>query len=297
MRVAALARLVLCLSISTPAALRVEGTRFVDSTGHRFEWRGISAFRLVENVASGRQAAAGRYLAWCHAHGVTVVRTFAMAKNMFPLPPEKGAAALPGLLALAARHDVYVEIVALADTASYTFDVERHVTAIGKACASAGNCVIEIANEPNHPTQAPKIHDRAYLARLRSLIPRDVPVALGTGDEPAESGGGDYATIHTSRDTGDGGWAHVKALASLRGLPDRMKMPVVSDEPIGAAERLEPGRRDDDPARFEAAARATRDAGLGATFHYSGGINAEIPTGRQLACFNAWRRGLTTRQG
>jgi hypothetical protein len=218
-----------------------------------------------------------------------------MAKHMFALAPEKGAAALPALLTLAARHHVTVEVVALADTASYTFDVESHVRLVGRACAAAGNCVIEIANEPYHPTQAAKIHDRAYLARLRVLVPKEIPVALGAGGEPAESGGGDYATIHTSRDTGDGGWAHVKALASLRGLPARMKMPVVSDEPIGAAEKMEPGRRDDEPARFEAAARATQKAGLGATFHYSGGIEAEIPTGRQLQCFEAWRRGYFTR--
>jgi hypothetical protein len=71
-------------------------------------------------------------------------------------------------------------------------------------------------------------------------------------------------------------------------------MPVVSDEPIGAAEQMEPGRRDNDPTRFEAAARATREAGLGATFHYSDGIQAVIPTGRQLLCFEAWRKALTS---
>ncbi len=293
MRIAALECLLLSLSISAPAPLHVDGTRFVDPAGRTFEWRGITAFRLVEEVASGRAADAEKYLARCSAHGVTIVRVFAMAKNAFALSPESGIAALPKLLALAARHEVRVEVVALVDTAGYALDVERHVAAVGKACAAAGNCVIEMANEPYHPTQAAKIHDRAYLSRLRSLIPKAIPVALGAGQEPAESGGGDYATIHTSRDTGEGGWAHVKALASLRGLPARMKMPVVSDEPIGAGDTIDPGRRDNDPARFEAAARATRDAGLGATFHYTGGINAEIPAGRQLRCFEAWRRGLT----
>jgi hypothetical protein len=291
MRVFAAALAALAALATTP--LRVQGPRFVAPDGSPFEWRGISAFRLVEKVASGRQADAERYLAWCEDRGITVVRVFVMAKNMFALPPEKGVAALPALLAMAGKHHLYVEAVALADTVDYTFGMEQHVTAIGKACAAAGNCLVEIANEPYHPTQAARVHDRGYLARLRPLIPREVPVALGAGGEPRESGGGDYATIHTSRDTGDGGWAHVKALASLQGLPAQMKMPVVSDEPIGAAETLEPGRRDNEPARFEAAARATREAGVGATFHYTAGINADIPTGRQLACFEAWRRGLT----
>ena len=32
----------------------------------------------------------------------------------------------------------------------------------------------------------------------------------------------------------------------------------------------------------------TRLAGLGATFHYEGGLQAAIPNGKQLECFNAW---------
>jgi hypothetical protein len=274
------------------ASLRIHGTQFVDERGRPFAWRGITAFRLLEQVASGRSGDADRYLAWCAAHDVTVVRVLAMAKHAFALPPDRGVAALPALLSLAAKHGVHVEVVALADTASYTFDMERHVTAIGAACARAGNCVIEIANEPYHGTQAPAVHDRAFLKRLRGSIAPEIPVALGAASEPQDSGGGDYATVHLSRDTGKGGWAHVEAIKAASDLPGRLKVPVVSDEPIGAADRLEPGRRDNDPARFAAGARATRAAGLGATFHYSDGIQALIPTGRQLACFEAWRNAL-----
>jgi hypothetical protein len=36
----------------------------------------------------------------------------------------------------------------------------------------------------------------------------------------------------------------------------------------------------------------TRLAGLGATFHYEGGLQARIPSGRELQCFQAWSRGL-----
>ena len=69
--------------------------------------------------------------------------------------------------------------------------------------------------------------------------------------------------------------------------------PVVSDEPMGAGERFEPGRRDDDSARFRAAALLTRFVGLGATFHYQEGLSAAIPTGRQLQCFKAWSSAWT----
>jgi hypothetical protein len=283
---------VVLLAVAVPA-VRVDGTRFVRDDGSTFAWRGITAFRLVEQVAGGREQDADRYLAWCAAHDITVVRVLAMAKHVFQLSPDRGVAALPRLLALAGKHGLHVEVVALADTASYTFDVERHVTAVGEACARAGNCFIEVANEPYHATQAPAVQDRAFLRRLRARIPATIPVALGAAPEPRDSGGGDYATVHLSRDTGNKGWAYVEALKRAGDLPARLKVPVVSDEPIGAAERLEPGRRDNDPARFAAAARATREAGMGATFHYTEGIQAIIPSGRQLACFNAWRQALT----
>ena len=69
--------------------------------------------------------------------------------------------------------------------------------------------------------------------------------------------------------------------------------PVVSDEPIGAGPRDEPGRRDNRPARFRAAALLTRLAGMGATFHYEGGLQAKIPQGAELACLAAWREAWT----
>jgi hypothetical protein len=287
--------IILGLLALTAPSIRVEGARFVRDDGRAFTWRGITAFRLVEQVAGGHEADADRYLAWCAAHDITVVRVLAMAKHVFALPPDRGVAALPRLLDLAAKRGLQVEVVALADTASYTFDIERHVTAVGAACAHAGNCFIELANEPYHATHAPPVHDRAFLTRLRALVPRGIPVALGAASEPGDSGGGDYATVHLSRDTGKGGWAHVEAIKGVANLPARLGVPVVSDEPIGAGERLEPGRRDNDPARFAAAARATQAAGLGATFHYTGGIQAIIPSGRQLACFDAWRKALTAR--
>ncbi len=89
-----------------------------------------------------------------------------------------------------------------------------------------------------------------------------------------------------NRGAADGGtcWRSQRARSSWR----RWKKPVVSDEPIGAGPALQPGRRDNLPARFRAAALLTRLVGMGATFHYEGGIQATIPAGAELACFNAW---------
>jgi hypothetical protein len=284
-----------CLETPAPARqrdgaaprLRVAGGRFVRPDGSPFAWRGITAFRLLEMMASGRQADVERYLSWAAAQDLTVVRVLVMARHLFELPPERGRAALPRLLELAGARGLYVEVVALADTASYRFDHAAHLKEVGAICARADNALLEVANEPFHPTQDERLQEGAYLERLARAVPREVPIALGAG--PFESvDGGDYVTVHFPRHD-DHAWAHVWALAEGAELRRRAAKPVISDEPIGASSVREPGRRDNAPERFRAAALLTRLAGLGATFHYEGGLDARIPTGRELECFQAWQ--------
>jgi hypothetical protein len=85
----------------------------------------------------------------------------------------------------------------------------------------------------------------------------------------------------------------VLALAQGAAFIRAFAKPVVSDEPIGAGPRDEPGRRDNRPARFRAAALLTRLAGMGATFHYEGGLQAKIPEAAELACLAAWQEAWT----
>ena len=282
--------LLLALTACTPSArVQVEGTRFVHN-GQPFEWRGITAFRLAEMVAAGREAEAVAYLDWAAANRVTVVRVLAMARHLFTLAPADGLRALPRLLTLAAERGIQVEVVALADTAESNVDLDAHVAAVGRIAAAHPNAFVEIANEPFHPTQHPSLHDRATLARLAALIPPEVVVAFGS-DAPDASGGGDYVTVHMPR--GDGAWDHVSALAQGHALVKTYGRPVVSDEPIGAGPELQPGRRDNLPERFRAAAILTRMTGMHATFHYEGGLQARIPEGAELAAFKAWSDAWT----
>jgi len=272
-----------------PGRISVEGTRFVRPDGTPFEWRGITAFRLVEMVASGKEAEAAAYLDWAAANGVTVVRVLTMTHHLFTLLPADGLRALPRLLDMAAERGVHVEVVAMADTAEHDVDLDAHVTAIGKIAAAHENAFVEIANEPFHQTQHPALHDRATLVRLAKAIPAEVVVALGS-DALDNSGGGDYVTVHTPRGTP---WEHVTALAEGRALVTKYGRPVVSDEPVGAAAELVPGRRDNSPERFRAAALLTRMTGMYPTFHYEGGLQARIPEGIEAECFNAWSEAWT----
>jgi hypothetical protein len=270
-----------------PAHLQIHGTHFTHADGSIFQWRGVTAFRLLEMIARGRTAEVEAFLDWCSASRLTVVRVLTMAKHVFELTPEDGRAALPRLLALAAARGLHVEIVALADTAEIAVDIDAHVREVGAIAARHPNALIEVANEPAHATQSTRIHNPAELARLAALVPEVVPAALGSVEGDARLAA-DYITWHAPRETGNGGWNHVLEIAAGADLLRRFRKPVVSDEPIGAGAAFDPGRRDDNADRFRAAALLTRLAGLGATFHYESGLHARIPAGRELQCFNAW---------
>ena len=271
--------------------LTIEGTRFF-SSGDPFDWRGITAFRLAELVAHGREGDAVAYLDWAASNRLTVVRVLLMAQHLFQLSPDQGLQAAPRLLELAAARGLHVELVALADTATLAVDLERHVGSVGAIARAHANAIVEVANEPWHPTQDRRLHDPAYVQSLAKLVPEVVPVALGSAEADPGYAGGDYATWHSPRGSGAEGWQHVLQLAEGAALIERWQKPVVSDEPMGAAAAAIPGRRDDSPARFAAAGALTRLAGLGATFHYEGGLQASIPQGRERESFDAWTAGL-----
>ena len=269
--------------------LRVSGTDFVDANGRRFEWRGVTAFRLAEMLDAGREPDVIAYLDWARSQQLTVLRVLLMAQHLFELSPEAGRAALPRLLDLAKARGLTIEVVALADTTARPVDYEAHLREVGRIALEKGNAFVEIANEPGHATQDPRLHDPAFVRRLAALLPAPLIVALGSAEYDEAYASGDYATFHFPRERE---WGHVLALADGAGMLARWKKPVVNDEPIGAASEYREGRRDNVPERFAAAGALGRLAGLGSTFHYEGGLQARLPDPREAAALKAWRRGL-----
>ena len=242
-------------------------------------------------TAHGREHEAAAYLDWAASQRLTVVRVLLMAQHLFKLPPEDGRAALPRLLDLARARGIAVEIVSLADSLEVpNLDYDRHIEQVGRIALEKGNALIEIANEPGHHTQAPRVRQPAFLMRLAESIPEPLLVALGSLEYSEGFAGGDYATTHVPR--GERAWDHVLAIANRAGMVGKLQKPLVSDEPIGAAAAHDPGRRDNEPARFAAAAALTRFVGMEATFHYEGGLHARIPNATEAACLQAWRSGL-----
>lgn len=238
-------------------------------------------------VAHGREADAVAYLDWARSEQLTVVRVLLMAHY---LTAEEGRRALPRLLDLAKDRGLAVEVVALADTKAQVLDYDKHIAQVGSIAVEKGNAFIELANEPGHPTQDPRMHAAPFLQRLGKLLPDALVVALGSFEYGEGYAEGDYATTHVPR--GEKPWDHVFAVADLAPRVAQLNKPVVSDEPIGAGPVAQPGRRDTEAARFTAAAALTRLAGMSATFHYEDGLLSKIPSGVEAQCFAAWKAGL-----
>src|SRR5262249_6915078 len=146
-------------------------------------------------------------------------------------------------------------------------------------CGRYPNALLEIANEPVHATQARALHDPAFLKSLVKLAPEGVPVSLGSVENGNGFGGGTYVTWHAPR-TAD--WPR-RIGGGRMALGRSLKKPVTGDEPMGAADQAVPGRRDSHPEHFRQAAEAARRAGVGATFHYEGGLQSKLPSKIEMA--------------
>ena len=273
--------------VAPPARpVHVSGRRFVNDDGTPFIWRGATGFRAIEKVARGQENDVDRFFSVLAENGVTVVRVLSMAANMFLLRPDEGVAALPRTLDLARRRGLHVEVVGLADTKQHNFDHRAHIHALGEICAASQNAFFEIANEPIHDTQREEVGHPEYLSTLGALVPTSVPVALGAAhggdDESRAFIGGSYITVHGARDDGDNGWRFVRHTNEQRVLSEETNKPVVNDEP----------RRDDlSPDKHIAIAVLCRMMGIGDTFHFAAGLQANVPEGAELAALQARRRG------
>lgn len=265
----------------------------------RYRWRMATGFRLLDYLADGNTAAAEAFADWLQRTGFTGVRVLSTARHLFDLPAPAGRSALGSLWPLLATRGLHVELVALADTAGWSrAEADTHVRLIGEACAAQPACVIEIANEGAHPTQNRSItNDPAILQQLKALIPtlpaRPVTATAsnccGQSDETEHYPGGDYITIH--RDRGRDEWNNVRRVRELQAVSEISGRFVVDDEPIGAAEADEPGRRESNPSVFFVQGVACRIFEVGCTFHFSDGLQARVPGPVQQAAAEAFIAG------
>lgn len=272
--------------------LAIDGTRWKAGAAW-WRWRGVDGFALLRLLADGQTAHVEAYLAWMAAQDVTVIRVLTTVRWL-PLPPADGQAHLADLLRRAQAHGLYVEVVALADTAlktasgydrdTWAYDPHAHARDIRQLCAASPNSLFEVANEPDHQTQHHQVADPVWLHNLAPLtrVPSALGAAHGSQDSVRTYIHGDYVTVHGDRADGDDGWRWVRHTNEQRAMMDSINKPVVNDEPSKDMR---------DPAKHLALGIFCAMHGLGDTFHGDQVLYGQIPTGAELACFDARRRG------
>jgi hypothetical protein len=284
------------------AAATLEPLRGCDhwlcSGATRFRWTGVTAFGLADDIADGRTRDARAFVDWAAGAGFTILRVLAMLPNggWLDLAPEDGRRALPHVFALAREHGLYVQVVALANTneQSGRFRAEtflrEQVREVARLCAAAGNCVLEIANEPYHSSQADLARPE-LMQRLQQEVPDRLPVAWGAAENDTSTAmaGGTFVVSHVAR-SGDR-WARVARARDLAVLAEQTGKFVVDNEPIGAAETPARSRRDSAPEAFYAQGAVSRLLEVGATFHCEDCLRAAVPGPVQQQCAEAFVGG------
>ena len=212
--------------------------------------------------------------------GPDVVRVLTMSGSLFDLRPEDGRRALPRLLELAA-------------TKAYASKWSRWPTqrrsrqpagARGRNrpdCHAHPNALLEIANEPGHPSQSAEVHQPDVLEALAARLAPEISIALGSIERGDGFGAGGLVTWHSPRDLGAEVGPRARAGAG-RGPADDVEE--ASDQRRADWRRriASAGRRDDVPARFRAAGLLSASPEWGRLFT------------TKVACTPACRRGVSS---
>jgi hypothetical protein len=270
--------------------------RFLYSGDVPFRWKAITAFALPALIAEGREAEARAWMAARHAEGFNLFRVLAMCAWL-NLSPERGRLALSALCVIAEELGVALEVVALADTAAFGFtdrDCIDQVRQVGALVRSAlpGTSLVQAANEHCHPTQIPWLHSVANVDYLVLQLPSGViGTASAAQDDEALTPTGAYITRHLdrSRDL----WNTCRRVRELENVSRETGRYVVNDEPMGAGEVEEPGRRYTDPAIAFTFGVLGRIFEVGSTFHCEAGLQCAELGPVQAACAAAFLHGAT----
>lgn len=269
-------------------AIHVDGTTFRDAANRPWGWRGATHFMLLARYLRGEDI--GPALDAARAHGWNVLRVFGrVAGSGWPdfadfAAPEQGfsyAAKLGAFFDLAAAKGRRVEIVPL--TYADDISVQRaRVQQTYDVAAGRWNVFVEGANEP-------EVNGIDIVTIYRGVDRRGVVSSYGTYDLRCSGSGPctlpmlDYVTVHTGREAE---WPRkVKDLLELRdgfgSAADPMQWfagthrPTVGDEPMGADETDQPGRRSAIVSDFEQAFGVMAIYAAGGTFHSQAGLRSQ----------------------
>jgi len=280
-----------------------------DDVGDCWQWRGFTDFLLfLRWLQEGPSAALEALVSERLELGVNVVRVLGMVDSFAHLWPQEQPTyygELRPFVQWLAGHGLRVEFVVFADAQiimPHADDRQRHLTrvldALDPAAGGGGfepvwNVFIEIANEPfkNLPGGDPEATDLALSVKGTT----ELLIASGAYTAWPPAATADYGTTHCERSDD---WP--RKCKDQKDLCDNSdQTPWIGDEPMGASETLQPGKRDTNPDHFAWYASGSQMFSPGATFHCDDGINSISPIGpTQRACALAffWALGWTPKE-
>jgi hypothetical protein len=263
--------------------------------GQCWQWRGFTDFLLFYRFLCGVDITP--FLDERIGLGANVLRVFSMVGWDECTPPfyPQHFPDYYGQLAvfadrLAAR-GIRFELTVFADgqiVMPDATDRQQHLRACIDAVRSKWNKVIEVANEPFK--NLPGGDDEAIeLAAMAQAYDPSCLIASGEYSSWPPAPTAVYGTTHCDRSED---WPR-----KCKDLKDRTDesdaTPWIGDEPMGAAEQTEPGRRDADPDDHAWYAAGCQMFGPGATFHCEDGIHSRTPIGpNQTECAKAFFAAL-----
>lgn len=169
------------------------------------------------------------------------------------------------------------------------YDLNAHTRELEAINADRDNVLREVGNEADHPTQGGRLSPERC-RELASMMA--APVAYGAtleGDESDKYAGGAFVSIH--RDRSRDKWNCVRRVREVEASSDRNKKPAFDQEPIGADEVSQPGKRESDPAIFFTQAVLARIFEVGTVLHSTNGLHAVTFQPNQRRCAEAFIAG------
>lgn len=284
--------------------------------GGSWRWKGFSDFLLFWRFLQGQDIEP--LLADRIAVGANLLRVFLMVSwdditpRFYPQDFPNYYTKLSEFVALIAAHRLRLEIVLFCDCRDQPAvmpeagDRDRHQAAVVEALKDAGaqiadgygntwNCVIEVCNEPFK--NLPGSNEEA-VERAQQLAGCGFLVAAGNYDarsstvwEPLPPG--DYGTQHVNRsDDWPRKCKDIYDLTHDGAVDPEPRVPWIGDEPMGAAEVDDPGRRSAVPNDHAWYAAGCAMFSAGATFHSDAGTHSDLLGPQQAKCARAFFAAL-----
>jgi hypothetical protein len=268
--------------------IHIDGLVFRDEQGAIWPWKGFTAFTLYLLWLIGKGAAVDQPVSdWLSLrHRPNTLRVLGMVNSFARLHPQDWTGYYdelqPFVRYLFSKWAIRVEFVIFADSGDIMPDAGQqndHARRVADLIGDEPNVFLEVANEPSQHSNLSGGDERAY--EIYHMIKRaDRMVATGAGDG---SFSGDFVTVHTPRDLE---WPRkAKDILDVR---DIAHDPSVADEPMGASEVWQEGKRDTNPRNFADYAAVAQLVGAGSTFHSDSGILARPLQPIQRECAEAF---------